>query len=143
MENFKLKLQALMTDALSEINIPELCQEQPAEDVASLLAAQIMDSWVFKNPVRFLDICFDRSTIEEKTKITRSMLCNAASDSTPTYEGVDPNVGPYQGPALNIFALETLAYFMRGQKVSLPEMLAAVKRGSRRSAEHERLRTSY
>ena len=73
-----------------------------------------MTSYDYKyDDVRRMTSRFDRRSMDTKTRILRSLLSAAViyHGDDPTYEGIDPLSGPYQGPSLARWVVETVSYF--------------------------------
>jgi hypothetical protein len=54
-----------------------------------------------------------RRNVDGRLALLRAMLCNAAYDDDPSYQGVDPDTGrEYRGPAMWRNSLDMLCYFI-------------------------------
>lgn len=77
-----------------------------------------------------------KRTPNERTTLLRALLCDAASDSSPTFEGVDPIDGPYKGPTVTEWTVSTLGYFLF-RKMPLKKALRLLEDGYLLAQRHE------
>ena len=77
-----------------------------------------------------------KRTVSSRQTFLRAILCTAVRDYDPSYEGDDPDTGPFRGPHMARWTVETLGYFARAAGFTQPTLIGWLRNGMEKAAEH-------
>jgi len=91
----------------------------------------------------------ERRSTEERIALLGALLCSAGFDKDPSYAGIDPDRGPYEGPPIWHWALKSLAYYAANALSRHSDQITesakckvreAIDEGLRMASEHKAVR---